>query len=192
MSPADQPAPPPPRLTFRARIRNRWNQLRDWWRRIWSNIRPGPEAYRGAVWAIIAAAAWAAVVAGRALQSGFGLWIDFPFAIAVAAIGVPLIAVIVALLLTIFRRLPRLRSGFIFGACLFIALVFFPVGPVLGVGLGLVEGALGATIATFFFGNFRQAALSKKIITVVLCAAAIAANVELYIFLSSDGEMENF
>ncbi len=189
MSSVDQPVLPAPRPTFRSRIQDRWVQLRDWWRGTWSNIRPGPEARKGAAWAILAAAAWAAVVAGLYLQSGFGLWIDFPFAIAVAILLVGLLALLVALLLTIVRKLPRLITGFILGGCMFIALVFFPLGPVLGPVIALVEGILGATIATFLFGHFREAALSKKIITITLCAAAIAANIGLYMFISSDGEM---
>ena len=189
MSSLDQPAPPEPRPALRTRIQHRWRRLRDWWRRTWSNIRPGPEARKGAALAILAAAAWAAVIGGLYLQSGFGPWIDFPFAFAVAALGIALLALLVVLLLTLLRKLPRLVSGVIFGACMFIALVFFPLGPVLGPIIALVEGILGATIATFLFGHFRQAALSKKIITITLFVAALAANVGLYIFMSSDGEM---
>ena len=187
MSPVDEPAPPPPapRLTLRAR----WNQLRNWWRRNWINIRPGPEARKGAAWAVIAAAVWAAIIGGIYLQSGFSRWIDFPFAFAFAAIGIPLIAVLVAFLLTILRKLPRLATGFIVGGCIFIALAFGPIGPAFAAVVTLIEVILGATIATFLFGHFREAALSKKIITITLFAASLAGNVWLYMFLSREGEM---
>ena len=187
MSPVDEPAPPPPapRLTLRAR----WNQLRNWWRRTWINIRPGPEARKGAAWAVIAAAVWAAIVGGIYLESGFSRWIDFPFAFAVAAIGIPLVAVLVAFLLTILRKLPRLATGFIVGGCIFIALAFGPIGPAFAAAVTLIECILGATIATFLFGHFRAAAVSKKIITITLFAASLAGNVWLYMFLSREGEM---
>jgi hypothetical protein len=170
-------------------LRSRWNQLRDWWRRTWINIRPGPEARKGAAWAVIAAAAWAAVVGGIYLQSGFSRWIDFPFAFAAAVLGIPLVAILVALLLTILRKLPRLATGFIAGGCIFISLAFGPIGPVFAIVVGLIEITLGATVATFLFGDFRQAALSKKIITGVLFAASLGGNIWLYIFLSSEGQM---
>jgi dienelactone hydrolase len=189
VSSVDQPALPAPRPTLRARIRGRWNRLRDWSSRTWTKIRPGPEAPQGAAWAIVAAAAGTAIIGGLYLESGFGRWIDFPFAFAVAAIGIPLVALLVALLLTIFRKLPRLLSGIVFGSCMFIALAFDAIGPVLAAAVGLMVGVLGATTATFLFGHFREAALSKKIITAVLFAASLAGNVWLYMFLSSDGEM---
>ncbi|HEV8040663.1 MAG TPA: hypothetical protein VGP62_17460 [Bryobacteraceae bacterium] len=189
MSPVEQPAPPAPGPSVRARIRHRWSQLRDWRRRTWINIRPGPEARRGAAWAVIAAAAWAAIVGGIYLESGFSRWIDLPFAIAVAAIGIPLVAILVAFLLTLLRKLPRLATGFIVGGCIFIALAFGPIGPIFATIVGLLEAALGATVATFLFGNFRQAALSKKIITATLFAVASAGNIWLYTFLSSEGQM---
>ncbi len=170
-------------------IRFRWNQFRAWCRRTWSDIRPGPEARKGAVWAILAAALWAALVGGDYLQSGFGPWIDYPFALVVAALCVVLIALVVALLLTIFRKLPRMAAGAMTGGCVFVALVFMPIGPALGPVVAVLEGFLGAAIATILFGNFRQAALSKKIITGLLLLVALAGNVWLYIFLSGDGEM---
>jgi len=174
---------------MRTKLGRMLGKIKAWWRRTWADIRPGPEARKGGTWAIVIAAAWAAIVGGTYLRSGFGQWIDFPFAIGIAALGIPLIALLVALLLTIFRKLPRLVSGFILGSCLFISLVFAPIGPLLGIVMGLIEGVLGATLFTFFFGEFRKAALSKKIITVALFVAAIAGNVWLYRFLSGDGEL---
>jgi hypothetical protein len=173
------------------RIKDRWYKLRDWWRRTWSDIRPGPEARKGAAWAIVAAATGAAIVGGYTLHSGFGSWADFAFAFAIAGLGIPLIAVIVAFLLTILRKMPRFIAGIIFGACLFIALLWPPpLGIGMGVIFGLTAGVLGATIATFFSGHFSEAARSKKILTIVLCVLAIAANIGMAVFLSSDGTNE--
>jgi hypothetical protein len=99
------------------------------------------------------------------------------------------VAILVAFLLTLLRKLPRLATGFIVGGCIFIALAFGPIGPAFAAIVGLLEAVLGATVATFFFGHFRQAALSKKIITATLFAAAVAGNIWLYTVLSSEGEM---
>ncbi len=54
----------------------------------------------------------------------------------------------------------------------------------------VIEGALGATVATFLFGDFRHAARSKQVITIAICIFAIAANVFLFTFLRSDGVSE--
>jgi dienelactone hydrolase len=152
------------------------------------DIRPGPEARRGAAWALIATAAIVAFIGGYYLDSGFGVGVDLAFAFGIAALGIPLAAVVVALLLTILRKLPRLASGFILGACLFIA---FPWPPQLGLPLaaviGIVEGFFGAAIATLISGNFRMAALSKKVVTIVLLAGATAANIGIVIFFARSG-----
>jgi len=178
-----EPVPQPPRISFRERIRNRWNKLGNWWKRVWTDVRPGPEARKGAVWASLAAAAVAAFIGAYYFQSGFGLWVDFAFVFAVAALGIPLLALIVALLLTILRRLPRLATGLIVASCVFFGLAI----PLLGVIIGLVAALLGATAASIFLVRFRDAALSKKIITVVLFAASLAAAVTIVVFFAIDG-----
>src|SRR5258705_4607913 len=83
----------------------------------WRAIRPGPEARRGAVWGTLAAAAACVVIAGLYLRTGFGYVFDFTFAIVVAGILIPLIALVVALLLTIARKLPRMATGMMVGSC---------------------------------------------------------------------------
>src|SRR5580700_4980052 len=108
------------------RFKERWRSLRDWTARAWANIRPGPEARRGALWGAILVALWIAIVGGVYLQSGFGLAIDLAFALTVAALGVPLVALAVWLLLTILRKLPRFFSGFLIGICVLVGLAFFP------------------------------------------------------------------
>ena len=170
------------------RIKERWHGVRDWCGRAWALIRPGPEARKGATWGAILVALWIAIVGGIYLKSGFGLPIDLAFALTVAALGVPLVALVVWLLLTILRKLPRMFSGLLVGACLLVGLAFSPpLGIPFGAILLLTECTLGATIATFLAGQFCEAHRSKKIITVALFVAAIAANVTIYIFLSSPG-----
>jgi dienelactone hydrolase len=175
-------------MSFFTPIKNGWHKVCAWRRRAWNSIRPGPEARKGGAWAVVATAALAAFVGGYYLHSGFGRWIDLAFAFAVAALGIPLVALLFALLLTILRKLPRLVSGFIFGSCLFISLLWpQQLGIVLGIVFGLVEGVLGATIATFLFGGFRNISLARKIVTVVVFLGAVAANIGLYALLASDG-----
>ena len=170
------------------RIRQAGSRIRGWWLRAWGDIRPGPEAGQGAIWALRALVLWAIVVGGVNLVSGFGTWIDLAFASVIALAGIPLLVVIVALLLTIFRSLPRRLFGILFGVSMFVALLWPPpLGPLMGIILALVEGVFGATVATMLAPHFRKAALSKRIITVALCVLAVAANVGLYTFLSSDG-----
>src|SRR5216684_6514884 len=187
-----EPAPEVPHPSFRARWKLRWRKVADWRRRQWTAVRPGPEARRGAVWGTLGAATVSVVIAGLYLQSGFGYLFDFAFAIVFSAILIPLVALAVALLLSIARRLPRMATGMIVGSCMIVMALWGPpqLGIVLATEIGLAEGFLGAAIATFFFGRFSQAALSKKIITSVLCLLAVTANVFLVWLFVHEGSME--
>ena len=178
-------------LSSRARV---WvGKTSDWCARHWRVIRPGPEARRGAVWGTLAGAAACVVIAGLCLRTGFGYAFDFTFAIVVSAVLIPLVALVVALLLTILRRLPRMATGMIIGSCAVVMLVWFPpqIGVPMAILVGMAEGILGATIATFLVGRFAQAALSKRIVTVALCLLAVAVNVFLIWLLVHDGSTEN-
>ncbi len=178
-------------LDVSTRIRALWSKLANFWLRFWRDIRPGPEARKGAVWAAIATVVWAAIVGGVDLKLGFGLGLDLLFAFLIALIGIPLAALIVALLFTIVRHLPRFASGIFIGAFVFISLLWIPpLGLVMAAVLLVIEGALGATIATFWKGRFLDAGRSKKIVTVAVCVCAVAANIALFVFLSSEGSNE--
>ena len=104
----DQPGLKP---TPRRRAANLWRNIAAWCSRFWTDIRPGPEARRGAAWGSAAAALAGASIAGRFMKSGFGLVIDLLFCIGVGALLILLSAGLVPLVLTIFRKLPRLISG---------------------------------------------------------------------------------
>jgi hypothetical protein len=170
----------------------RWGRLRDWFLRQWADIRPGPEARRGAVWGTLAAAAACVVIGGLYLHSGFGHLFDFAFCIVFAALFIPLVGLLIAFLLTIARALPRFAAGFIFGSCVILMVLWGPpeVAVPMAVLLGLTEGILGATIATFFWSNLRQAALSKKIVVASLFILALIGNVYFVWLFAHEGSME--
>jgi dienelactone hydrolase len=172
--------------------KSRWDRLRDWFLKQWAAIRPGPEARRGAVWGTLAAAAACVVIGGLYLHTGFGYLFDFAFCIVFAALFIPLVALLIAFLLTIARALPRFAAGFIFGSCVILMVLWGPpeVGVPMAVLLGLTEGILGATIATFFWSNLRQAALSKKIFVVSLFIIALIGNVYFLWLFVHEGSME--
>jgi hypothetical protein len=137
-------------------------------------------------------ALWTVVVAGVYLRTGFGRLFDFTFAIVAAAVLILLVALAVALLLTIARRLPRLATGIMIGSCAISMLVWGPseLGTVMAVAAGLAEGILGAVIATLIAGQFAQARLSNRIITVSLGLLALAANLYFVWLLMHEGSME--
>lgn len=169
-----------------------WRIVRDWCVKSWFAIRPGPEARRGAVWGTLGAAAVSVIVAGLYLRTGFGYAFDFAFAIAFAGIFIPLVMLIVALLLTIARRLPRIATGMIVGSCGIVMAIWGrpQLGILMAVGIGLAEGFLGATVASFVTGAFRKSRLAKRIVTVTLLVLAIAANAFLARLLLSGGSTE--
>ncbi len=140
----------------------------------------------------MALAGIAALIASLNIKLGFGLWFDFLFCFAVAGLGVPLVGVAMAGLLTVFRKLPRFISGVILAASLLVGLMLPPpAGLILGAVAGLAECLLGAAIATFLAGTFRQSALAKKIIVIGLCIFAVAVNVTLIYLFASDGTLDD-
>jgi hypothetical protein len=185
------PASPVPRPHLRQRLVRTWHTVAAWCVRFWIDIRPGSEARIGAAWGSIAAAFVGVLIAGRYLNSGFGLWVDFLFCLGVGALLILVCAGLVPLLLTILRRLPRLVSGLVFGSVLLIMLAFMPIGFGVGPIACLSAGVLGASIATLFTPGFRKAAAKKKVITSVLFALSLAANIGEVIFLSYDGSLED-
>ena len=64
----------------------------------------------------------ALVVGGLNLKSGFGVWVDLCVVFAVAAIGLPLVAIVVGLVLTLLRKIPRLAAGVIVVVVVLLAL----------------------------------------------------------------------
>jgi len=192
MADVTTPDPVPPRPTLRARVKGWRRKGLDWGARQWRQIRPGPEARRGAVWGTLAAAAICVAIAGLYLRSGFGYAFDFAFAILFAAVLIPLMMLAVALLLTIARRLPRMATGMIVGSCAIVMMVWMPpqLGLPMAIAIGLAEGFLGATIATFAVGHFGAAALSKKIVTVTLFLLALTFNIGLVWLFVHEGSME--
>src|SRR6185437_3595031 len=160
-----------------------------WWRRIWGEIRPGTEARRGALVAALATVIWAIGVGAWNLKLGYGAWVNLFFACAVAALGIPLVALVVALLLTILRKLPGRLTGWLTGAFLFLAALFWfdSLGFWMAGAVLAIECTLGAAVATALCAGWRKAARSKQIVTIAAGVLAIAANVWLIRLLQSDG-----
>ena len=148
-------------LSTPADASSRWRRFENWSASQWAAIRPGPEARRGAVWGTLTAAAITVIIGGLYISTGFGYLFDFAFCILFAALIVPLIALIVALLLKLFRTFPLFTTGCILGSCMIVMALWGLLGPpevgaFMAIGMGLATGFLGATIATFFWGNFGQ------------------------------------
>ncbi len=182
----------PPDSAPQPEKKSRWRRLRDWCSRQWLAIRPGREARRGAVLGTLAAAAICVIIGGLYIQTGFGYIFDFAFCILFAAILIPLVALLVMLLLSIFRKLPRYATGVIVGSCTVVMMLWGPpqLGIFMAILMDLAAGVLGATIATFFWGNFGHAALSKKIVVASLFVLALAGNIYFIWLFAQAGSME--
>src|SRR5580700_10639207 len=189
---APPPASVPPDSSLDSDKRSRWRRFGDWYSRQWAAIRSGREARRGAVWGTLAAAAVSVIIAGLYLQTGFGYIFDFVFCILFATISIPLVALLVVLLLSMARKLPRYATGIIIGSSTMVMALWGPpeLGVVMAMGIGLSTGILGATIATFFWGNFSQAALGKKVIVALLFGLALLSTVHLIWLFAHEGSMD--
>jgi len=192
MSAPDMPEPHQTRPSLWTRVVLLWRKVWGWCVRSWMAVRPGPEARSGAVWGTLAAAVGCVIIAGLYLRTGFGYSFDFALAVVVAAVAIPLIMLLVVLLLTIARKLPRMATGLIAGSCAIVMVIWGPpqLGIIMAIAIGLAEGILGATIATFTTGSFRQAGLAKKIINVSLCLLAVASNIYFLWLFMHEGSME--
>src|SRR5580700_7130420 len=189
---APPPASVPPDSSLDSDKRSRWRRFGDWCSRQWAAIRPGREARRGAVWGTLAAAAVSVIIAGLYLQTGFGYIFDFVFCILFATISIPLVALLVVLLLSMARKLPRYATGIIIGSSTMVMALWGPpeLGVVMAIGIGLSTGILGATMATFFWGNFSQAALSKKVIVALLFGLSLLSTVHFIWLFAHEGSMD--
>ena len=167
-----------------------WLKVKVWWSKNWMLIRPGPEVRRGVVWGTLVAAAASVVIAGLTMKTGFGYAFDFAFAILFAALCISLVLLGVMLLLTILRKLPRVATGMIIGCCVIVMMLWGPVGVPLATVVGLVEGVLGATIATFVAGGFAQSARRKKILVSLLFLGGVAGNVYFVWLFVHSGSMD--
>ena len=100
-------------------------------------------------------------------------------------------ALLIALLLTIARHVSRKAASVMIGCGVVVMLIWGPpqLGASMAVVIGLAEGFLGATIATFYSGEFGRAALSKKIVTGLFCVCALAVNAGLIWLLAHEGSM---
>jgi hypothetical protein len=172
--------------------RSRWRRVRGWCSRQWAAIRPGREARRGAIWGTLVVAAVSVIIGGLYIQTGFGYFFDFAFCILFAAILIPLVTLLVMLLLSIARKLPRSATGVIVGSCTIVMLLWGPpqLGVIMAILMGFAAGVLGATIATFFWGNFGQAALSKIIIVSLLFLLALVGNIYFVWLFAHAGSMD--
>jgi dienelactone hydrolase len=85
-----------------------------------------------------------------------------------------------------------MATGMMVGSGLIVMAAWGPpqLGIFMAIVVALAEGFLGATIATFVTGAFSHAALSKKVITVLLCLFAVGLNSGLVWLFVHQGSME--
>ncbi|HKW33557.1 MAG TPA: hypothetical protein VJN92_11170 [Candidatus Acidoferrum sp.] len=174
------------------RVKDVWLKVKVWWSKNWMLLRPGPEVRRGVVWGTLAAAVATVIIAGLVMRTGFGYAFDFAFALVFSGLCIPLIMLGVMLLLTILRKLPRVATGIVIGCCVIVMMLWGPLdlGMSVAIVVGLVEGVLGATIATFVVGGLGQAALRKKILVSLLFVGGIAGNVYFVWLFAHAGSMD--
>jgi hypothetical protein len=140
------------------------------------------------VLAAVAVIGWAVCVGGMSLESGFGRFADFLFAVLLALVGIPLATLCVAILLALLRMLPQVLSGFLAAAAVFVALLWYDaLGLLLAALLLLVECSLGAALAILVGGGWRTSGIAKRIALCGMLVLSIAVNVALFRLWHSDG-----
>ncbi len=191
-TPSEALTPPPPKRTLRQKIVARWRAIAGWFSRLWSELRPGAPARRGGKWGLAVATAIAAVIGAEYLNSGFGLWVDYLFAFAVAGILVGISCLLIPLLLTILRKLPRLTTAIVFGSLIIYTLAFNlpPLGSAIGIIACVTAALVGGMIASLASGGFQASTSRAKVIFLTLLVVSITATAGTVAFLSDDGTLE--
>ena len=171
---------------------------RDWWRSLESSIdtatRPDRNVRRGALWGLLVAVGLFAVVDALYQPSGFGFAFDFAFAAASTVVVSGLIAVGVAILLFVLRRLPLVGTGLLVGSCVVVTLGFFPRMTMTLVGLVaamcIAASVLGAMLANVVSGQRLESSFLKNTLVFVLVFAAAGYLVGFAWLLADDGDAE--
>ncbi len=186
------PPEPTPRRGFKQWVVHLWRVVAAWFVRLWIDVRPGAAAKRGAMWGVWIATLVAVVVGGQYLETGFGIWADYIFALVVAGLLMGICALLVPLLLTILRALPRLSTAIIVGSLLTYSLAFGipPISSFVGVIACIAAALVGGMIASLRSAEFQTSALRGKIIAFVLLVLAVGAAAGTAYFLSTDGTLE--
>jgi dienelactone hydrolase len=129
------------------------------------------------------------------LPSGFGLLFDAVFVISATVIVGGALAIIVALLLTAMRRLPRVIAGSLVGASVVMTLGWFSTPSISLVGattsLCVAATLLGATIAALTSDRFHSSTRPRKALTLLLLVVAGVYSIGFVSTLARDGDLEN-
>jgi hypothetical protein len=160
---------------WRVTISEKWRKFKSWSARVWSELRPGPETKAGAIAGCAVLAVSGILVFAIYSKSGFGLWFDFLFGILAAAVIVLAAFLIVPLLITFIRSLPRKAAAWIAGFTIITSMAWMPIGMFLGPPACLAAGILGATIATWRSGKLAGAPRKRIAATAILGLLSLAA-----------------
>ena len=172
-----------------------WLTAHHWWDWQLAEASPSPETRRGALWGTLGTVVLFVIVDILYQPSGFGLVFDTANSILSTALVGVLIALVVALLLTLIRRLPLVGTSVILGSCVIITIGSFgqPSLRLATIVLSLCVAAaiLGATIATFASQRFAMSSVVRKAFTYLACASAAGYSIGLVWTLVGNGHREN-
>ncbi|MGD2093068.1 MAG: hypothetical protein PVH61_43300 [Candidatus Aminicenantes bacterium] len=178
-------------------------------------IRPRPKSavFKGAALASLAVAFVYSGYFGTRIQSGIGVFWEFLIGILVCTLGLLLLGLLHALLVSIGRSLPRLFKGDFFealgsifkalpiptssaiwGSALYLLLLLvvwynypFPFAFLVGPLIVVIEALLGGAIGFITAGGFKKIGLFKKILVGVQILLLLLFNLYLVLWLSGNG-----
>jgi dienelactone hydrolase len=180
-----------------SRLKHIWNFLKRAYSRVkvWLlRFIPARRTRKGVVIAVFAAVVLLMAYSGAfILQTGWGVAIDALIGAAIGAVGFAVGSGVVALLLVILGKLPRLFSAALAGALLSILLLvgmFQSASLPLAGGIVFVAALLGGTIAVLTAYEFKIARTAKRVAVIVVLLASVGASVWFFFWLASAGTDE--
>jgi dienelactone hydrolase len=175
--------------------------------------QPKSAVFKGAAIASLVVAFIYSGYFGTRLQSGIGVFWEFLIGLLVCALGVLLLGLLHALLVSIGRSLPRVFKGDFFaawgsiykalpipsssaiwGSAMYLLLLLvlwynypFPFAFIVGPFMVIVEALLGGAIGFIAAGGFKKIGLIKKILLGLQITLLLLFNLYLVLWLSSNG-----
>lgn len=178
-------------------------------------IQPQPKSavFNGAALASLVVAFVYSGYFGTRLQSGIGVFWEFLIGLLVCSLGVLLLGLLHALLISIGRSLPRLFKGdflaawgsifkalpipsssAIWASAMYLLLLLvlwynypFPFAFLVGPFIVIIEALLGGAIGFIAWGGFKKIGLIKKILIGLQITLLLLFNLYLVLWLSSNG-----
>lgn len=167
-----------------------------WGKTLLENLRPGPQAWGGAITGAVAAGVTLVMLMTSSFRSGLGTLADAVIGVVVAFFGIQLLKLLITGLLALIRAVPKAVLSSILSAVLTV--FFVPVltgkpNPLLALFTLVIvlEALFGMCMAALWSGELRRANWPKRVVAGSLLVLTLVGNGLLFYWLTNGGSDEH-